>query len=226
MNKRLAALDEIMGRPDFWDDPKNAQTIGQERTQLNDKLATFCALEDEGEEIALLLEMALDENDESQQPELSAKINALTRALDLYEVKRTLSGPHDQANAIIDIHAGAGGTESQDWAQMLMRMYLRYADRSNFKTQIVDMLDGDEAGIKSVTFTMAGPFAFGLMRSEVGIHRLVRISPFDSQSRRHTSFVSVYVTPEVTDDIVIEINEKDLRIDTYRASGAGGQHVN
>ncbi len=215
-----------MGRSDFWDDPKNAQTVGQERTQLNDKLQVWTDLESEGEDLAVLMELALDENDESQEPELKAKIGDLTRDLDLYEVKRTLSGVHDAGNAIVDIHAGAGGTESQDWASMLLRMYLRYADRNRFKTQMVDYLDGDEAGLKSATFTMAGPYAFGLMRSEVGIHRLVRISPFDSQSRRHTSFASVFVTPDVADDIVIEINDKDLRIDTYRASGAGGQHVN
>ena len=226
MNKRLAELDEIMGQANFWDDPKEAQAVSQERTRLGDKLGAWNALDNEGEEISLLLDMALEENDESQEPELSNKIKALSHALDLYEVKRTLSGAHDSSNAIVDIHAGAGGTESQDWAQMLMRMYLRYADRNGFKTQIVDMLDGDEAGIKSVTFTMAGSYAFGLMRSEVGIHRLVRISPFDSQSRRHTSFASVYVTPDVDEDIVIDINDKDLRIDTYRASGAGGQHVN
>ena len=226
MNARLAELDATMGSPDFWNDQKTAQAVSQERTQLSDKLKAWSDLESEGEEISLLLDMALEENDESQEGDLAGKIGDLTKALDLYEVKRTLSGPHDAGNAIVDIHAGAGGTESQDWAQILLRMYLRYADRNNFKVEIVDQLDGEEAGIKSVTFTVAGPYAFGLFRSEVGIHRLVRISPFDSQSRRHTSFASVFVTPEVTDDIVIEINDKDLRIDTYRASGAGGQHVN
>lgn len=215
-----------MGAPDFWDDPKNAQSVGQERTQLSDKLEAWQELETQGEELSLLLDMALEEKDESQQAELEEKAAALSKALDLYEVKRTLSGPHDAGNAIVDIHAGAGGTESQDWAQILLRMYLRYADRNSFKTQIVDQLDGEEAGLKSVTFTVSGPYAFGLLRSEVGIHRLVRISPFDSQSRRHTSFASVYVSPDVDDNIVIEINDKDIRIDTYRASGAGGQHVN
>ena len=215
-----------MGQPSFWDDPKSAQAISQERTQLSDKLDAWTSLENEGEEISLLLDMALEENDESQEAELLAKADLLTKDLDLYEIKRTLSGAHDAGNAIVDIHAGAGGTESQDWASILLRMYLRYAERSGLKAQIVDQLDGEEAGIKSVTFTLSGPYAFGLMRSEVGIHRLVRISPFDSQSRRHTSFASVYVTPEVDDDIVIEINDKDIRIDTYRASGAGGQHVN
>ncbi len=226
MKNRLGELDEVMGRSDFWDDPKNAQAVGQERTQLSDKLQAWNDLENEGEEIAILLDLAMEEGDESQEPEISGKITGLTKALDLYEVKRTLSGPHDSGNAIVDIHAGAGGTESQDWASMLLRMYLRYCDRNGFKTQMVDYLDGDEAGLKSATFTVAGPYAFGLFRSEVGIHRLVRISPFDSQSRRHTSFASVFVTPDVADDIVIEINDKDLRIDTYRASGAGGQHVN
>jgi peptide chain release factor 2 len=226
MNKRLAELDEIMGQANFWDDPKGAQAVSQERTRLGDKLSAWNALDNEGEEISLLLDMALEEGDESQVPELGNKIKALSHALDLYEVKRTLSGAHDSSNAIVDIHAGAGGTESQDWAQMLMRMYLRYADRNGFKTQIVDMLDGDEAGIKSVTFTVAGSHAFGLMRSEVGIHRLVRISPFDSSGRRHTSFASCDVMPELDDDNLIEINPDDLKVDTYRSSGAGGQHVN
>jgi peptide chain release factor 2 len=173
-----------------------------------------------------LLELALEENDESQSRDISEQIDALKADLAQYEIRRTLSEPNDSNDAIMDIHAGAGGTEAQDWAQMLLRMYLRYADRNNFKTQIIDRLDGDEAGLKSVTLTIAGPYAYGLLRTEVGIHRLVRISPFDSQSRRHTSFASVFVTPEIDDDIVIEINEKDIRVDTYRASGSGGQHVN
>jgi peptide chain release factor 2 len=215
-----------MGQSGFWDDPKAAQATGQERTQLQAKLQAWTDLESQGEEIGLLLDMALEENDESQEADLRSRIEELARALDIYEVRRTLSGPHDGAGAIVDINAGAGGTEAQDWAQILLRMYLRYADRSRLTARIVDQLDGDEAGLKSVTFTLAGAYAFGLMRSEVGIHRLVRISPFDAQSRRHTSFASVFVTPDVADDIVIEINDKDLRVDTYRASGAGGQHVN
>ena len=226
MNRRLDELDETMGRAGFWDDPKSAQAVGQERTQLNEKIQAWTVLESQGEEISLLLDMALEENDESQGADLKARIDELTRALDLYEVRRTLGGPHDEAGAIVEINAGAGGTEAQDWAQILLRMYLRYADRHRFAARIVDLLDGEEAGLKSVTFILSGSYAFGLMRSEVGIHRLVRISPFDAQSRRHTSFASVFVTPEVADDIVIEINDKDLRVDTYRASGAGGQHVN
>jgi peptide chain release factor 2 len=226
LNRRLGELDEAMGQAGFWDDPKSAQAVGQERNQIQARLGSWTALESQGEEIGLLLDMALEENDESQEADLRSRIDDLTRALDLYEVQRTLGGPHDAAGAIVDLNAGAGGTEAQDWTQILLRMYLRYADRNNLSARIVDQLEGEEAGFKSVTFTLAGPYAFGLMRSEVGIHRLVRISPFDAQSRRHTSFASVFVTPDVADDIVIEINDKDLRVDTYRASGAGGQHVN
>jgi peptide chain release factor 2 len=215
-----------MGRPDFWEAPQRAQQVGQEQTRLGERLSAWRRLESEGEDLSLLLDLAIDENDESQFGDISQKITSLTEELDLYEIRRTLSEPNDPNNAIMDIHAGAGGTEAQDWAQILLRMYTRYADRNHFKVQIVDLIDGDEAGIKSVTLTIAGPYAYGLLRAEAGIHRLVRISPFDSQSRRHTSFASVFVTPEVNDDIVIEINDKDLRIDTYRASGSGGQHVN
>jgi peptide chain release factor 2 len=215
-----------MSRPNFWESPQTAQEVGQEHMRLGEKLSAWKVLEDAGEELSLLLDMAIDEDDESQGDEITEKLNSLTEQLDLYEVRRTLSEPNDANNAIMDIHAGAGGTEAQDWAQMLLRMYLRYADRNKFKVQIIDSLDGEEAGLKSITLTISGPYAFGLLRTEVGIHRLVRISPFDSQSRRHTSFASVFVTPEVNDDIVIEINDKDIRIDTYRASGSGGQHVN
>jgi peptide chain release factor 2 len=222
----MTELNEQMGRPDFWDDPKNAQAVGQEQTRLSDKLSAWTKLDTDGEELALLLDFALEENDESQFEDISSQIASLTSELDGYEIRRTLSEPNDFNNAIMDIHAGAGGTEAQDWAQMLLRMYLMYSDRNNFRTQILDRLEGDEAGLKSVTLTISGPYAYGLLRTEVGIHRLVRISPFDSQSRRHTSFASVFVTPEIDDDIVVEINDKDLRIDTYRASGSGGQHVN
>jgi peptide chain release factor 2 len=226
LKARLNELNEQMGQPHFWNDPKTAQALGKEHTKLTDKLNSWQKLDSEGEDLALLLDLALEENDESQCSDIIELIDNLKSDLDLYEIRRTLSEPNDPNDAIMDIHAGAGGTEAQDWAQMLLRMYLRYADRNHFKTQIIDKLDGEEAGLKSVTLTISGPYAYGLLRTEVGIHRLVRISPFDSQSRRHTSFASVFVTPEIDDDIVIDINEKDLRIDTYRASGAGGQHVN
>jgi peptide chain release factor 2 len=215
-----------MQRPDFWADPTTAQAVGQERTRLEEQLRFWKNLSESASDLTVLFELALEENDESLTSEIQDKLNSFTRELDVYETRRILSGEMDFNNAIVEIHAGAGGTEAMDWVSMLYRMYLRYADRSKFKYQELDRLDGEEAGIKSVTFFLEGPYAYGLMRSEVGIHRLVRISPFDSNSRRHTSFASVFVTPEINDNIVIEINEKDLRIDVYRASGAGGQHIN
>jgi peptide chain release factor 2 len=215
-----------MQRPGFWEDQKAAQAVSQERTRLVERLAVWRSLEGSAEDLSVLLELALEEADESQCDDIGRRVEAFSRELELYEARRTLSGPMDYNDAILDIHAGAGGTESQDWAEMLLRMYLRYADRCGFTTQLVDRLDGEEAGVKSVTLTVSGPYAYGMLQTEAGIHRLVRISPFDSQSRRHTSFASVFVTPEVADDIVVELNDKDIRVDTYRAGGPGGQHVN
>ena len=215
-----------MAKPDFWDDTAAAQEVGRERTSLSYRLEAWNSLEEALEEIQILLELALEEEDEETGREIEEKTEALEERLDEFEVKRTLSGKLDANNAIADIHAGAGGTEAQDWAEMLFRMYTRWADRNGFTVKILDFLEGEEAGLKSVTFTVTGEFAYGLMRPEIGIHRLVRISPYDASNRRHTSFASLFVVPEVADDIVIEINEKDLRVDTYRASGAGGQHVN
>jgi peptide chain release factor 2 len=215
-----------MVAPGFWDDPKSAQASAQERTGIEERLDVWRRLEDSASELSLLLELALEESDESQCDDIQKRVESFSGELELYEARRTLSGPLDRNDAIVDIHAGAGGTESQDWAEMLLRMYLRYVDRRGFAARIVDRLDGEEAGLKSVTFTVGGPYAYGLLQAEAGIHRLVRISPFDSQSRRHTSFASVFVTPEVADDIVVELNEKDIRVDIYRSSGAGGQHVN
>lgn len=226
MRAALEEYDKIMAKPDFWGDTLKAQDAGRERTVVSDRLQAWLDLEEAFEEIEVLLELAQEEEDEETSREVKAKVNQLEKRLDEFEVKRMLSGTHDHSNAIVDIHAGAGGTEAQDWAEMLLRMYFRWSDRNGFSTQIVDMLEGEEAGLKSVTFTMSGPYAYGLMRPEIGIHRLVRISPFDASNRRHTSFASVFVVPEIEDDIVIEIAEKDLRVDTYRASGAGGQHVN
>jgi peptide chain release factor 2 len=226
MDLRLSALNSSMEQPGFWDDPQNAQAIGQERTRLEEKLSIWRRLESQAEDLNLLLDLALEENDETQSEDIRLRLENYSRDLEQYETRRILSGPMDYNNAIIDIHAGAGGTESQDWTSMLLRMYMRYADRNKFSLKIIDKLDGEEAGIKSVTFEVSGPYAYGLLSAEAGIHRLVRISPFDSQSKRHTSFASVFVTPEVDDDIVIEINDKDIRVDTFRASGSGGQHVN
>ncbi len=215
-----------MSKPGFWDDPESAQKVTRERNSLAARVAVLTSLENDLEEVEVLLDLALEEDDEETGKEALKKAAALDEALNRFEIERMLSGPQDFNNAIMDINAGAGGTEAQDWAEMLLRMYLRWVDRQGFKAKIVDSLEGDEAGIKSITFTVTGPYAYGLLKPEIGVHRLVRISPFDANSRRHTSFASVFVTPEIDDDIVIEINEKDLRVDTYRASGAGGQHVN
>lgn len=222
----MAELDKLMVAPDFWSDTEAAREVTVERNTLDARAKAMESLAEELEEIQILLELAAEEEDEETGGEVMSKLEDLTEALDKFEVERMLAGPHDLNNAIVDINAGAGGTEAQDWVEMLLRMYLRWVDRQGFKAQVVDSLEGDEAGIKSVTFTVTGQYAYGLLRSEVGIHRLVRISPFDSSSRRHTSFASVLVTPEADEDIVIEIDDKDLRVDTYRASGAGGQHVN
>jgi peptide chain release factor 2 len=174
----------------------------------------------------MLLEMAIEEKDQDVQKEVAASISGLVGRIDQVELECMFSGEHDLSNAMLTIHAGAGGTEAQDWVEMLMRMYLRWAEDRGFGTSILDYLPGDEAGVKSVTIMIKGRHAYGLLRAEVGIHRLVRISPFDASGRRHTSFASVMVMPELDDAIEVDINEKDLRIDTYRASGAGGQHVN
>ncbi len=210
--------------PGFWDDQKAAEAQMKKVKGLQQWIAGYNEIKTLSDELQLAFDFYKD--DLVTEEEINEAYAKASVSIDELELKNMLRDEADQMDCVLKINSGAGGTESQDWANMLMRMYLRYADRNGFKTQIVDLLDGDEAGIKSVTFTVAGSHAFGLLRSEVGIHRLVRISPFDSQSRRHTSFASVYVTPDVDDDIVIEINDKDLRIDTYRASGAGGQHVN
>ncbi len=172
------------------------------------------------------MEMAADANDQKELMAVDKESRMFEKAVQTLELKGLLSAPEDPKNAILTIHPGAGGTESQDWAQMLMRMYLRWSELNKFKTEIMDQLPGEEAGIKSVTIEIKGPYAFGYLKAEVGVHRLVRVSPFDSNGRRHTSFASVFVLPEIDDDVEIEINSNDLRIDTYRASGAGGQHVN
>ena len=181
---------------------------------------------DDLEELKMLLEMAMEEGDQSVEQEVALQLESFDDALGVTELECMFSGEHDANNAIISIHAGAGGTEAQDWVDMMLRMYLRWAETHSFKTEFLDYLPGDEAGVKSVTVIFKGRWAYGYLRSELGVHRLVRISPFDTSGRRHTSFASVMVLPELDDNIEIDIEEKDLRIDTYRASGAGGQHVN
>lgn len=198
----------------------------REHGQLQDVIQTWEKNWDELEETELLLEMATEEQDGDAEQEVAANLASLEKTIALAELECMFSGEHDNANAIIAIHAGAGGTEAQDWVEILMRMYLRWGENKGFKTDILDHLPGDEAGTKSVTIIFKGRHAFGYLRSEVGIHRLVRISPFDTSGRRHTSFASVMVMPELDNTVNVDIADKDLRIDTYRASGAGGQHVN
>ncbi len=214
-----------MLQPGFWDS-KESRKVLQERSILISGREAMEELEEQYEELGLLLEMAEEEQDDSVIAEVRDGAGELEKAIAKAELARLLAGEHDANNAIITIHAGAGGTEAQDWADMLLRMYLRWCERRGFKVDMLDLMPGEEAGIKGATFMVEGPFAYGYLKSEAGVHRLVRISPFDASGRRHTSFASVFVVPELDDNIEIEINEKDLRIDTYRASGAGGQHVN
>jgi len=198
----------------------------KEQAKLKSILNEWKSLSSEVEEAEILSELSYEENDEKTGFEVQVKISALYKQVERLEFKRMLGKPEDPNNAIISINSGAGGTEAQDWTEMLLRMYLRYCEINKFDTQMLDYQPGDDAGVKSCTFMAKGSYAYGYLKGESGVHRLVRISPFDSNKRRHTSFSSVYVTPEIEDDIDIEIDEKDLRVDTYRASGAGGQHVN
>lgn len=213
-------------KADFWDDQGNARAVLQEKTKYDEKLGNWKYFVNQIDDIENLWEIALQEKDEQVLADLNDELEALNSRVQQEELKMMLSSEQDPMNAIISIHAGAGGTEAQDWVEMLLRMYLRWAERRGFATKIIDTLPGDEAGVKSVTFTLEGEYAYGYAKAEIGIHRLVRISPFDAGGRRHTSFASVFVYPEVDDDIKIEIDEKELRIDTFRAGGKGGQHVN
>ncbi|MBN2331902.1 MAG: peptide chain release factor 2 [Deltaproteobacteria bacterium] len=226
LEKRLGEIERISAREDFWQDQQQATEILKERTALTQEKERWQQVEHELEEITLLAELLKEEEDAEGAAELKQRLSSLEKSFSLIELEKMMAAEHDRRNAIVSINAGAGGTEAQDWAEMLLRMYLRWAEKRSWKTEIVDILAMDEGGIKSATFTVSGDYVYGNFRSEIGIHRLVRISPFDAGSRRHTSFASVFVFPEIDDDVQIEINDKDLRIDTYRASGAGGQHVN
>jgi peptide chain release factor 2 len=209
-----------------WDDPARAQALGRERAQLERVVHTLGKLGQRLRDAGDLLEMADDEGDEDTAAAVRADLDGAEQALADLEFQRMFSGEMDEANAFVDIQAGSGGTEAQDWAEMLLRMYLRWGERHDFETELIEASAGEVAGIKSATVRFTGDYAYGWLRTETGVHRLVRKSPFDSGNRRHTSFASVFVSPEVDDDIDIEINPADLRVDTYRASGAGGQHVN
>jgi peptide chain release factor 2 len=222
-----AELDRIEGRvsePEFWKDQSDAQKLLQRRSRLEEELALAESLSRRVDDLGVLFEWAAA--GEPVENDLLKGVDEFQRDVELAETRKMLGGVHDRRNAIVTIHPGAGGTESQDWAEMLLKMYVRWTDRRGFKRELIDYQPGEEAGIKSATMTVAGDYAFGLLSAEAGVHRLVRISPFDQAARRHTSFASVFVWPELPDDIDIDIPEKDLRIDTYRSSGAGGQHVN
>jgi peptide chain release factor 2 len=222
---RLAAIDAEMASPAFWDDNRRAQELIRERTELARVVARSAELVTQASDLGVLLELAAEAGDDSLEAEIGEGAAKLRRELDEFELKIMLSGPHDGKAAILSIHPGAGGTESQDWAQMLMRMYLRWCERSGFKAEVVDLLPGEEAGIKSATVEVTGDYAYGYLKGEAGVHRLIRISPFDASSRRQTSFASVAVTPEV-DDVEVSIREDELRVDVFRSSGPGGQGVN
>jgi len=223
---RLSEIQEMENDQDFWNDATNAAKIQKEKTQLGRKLEKFTLANDAVLDATELYDMAKEENDEESIQALYDDASALEDSIRNMEIEVLLSGESDANNAILSIHPGAGGTESQDWAEMLLRMYKRWAERRDFKVEILDYQKGDEAGIKDVSIIIKGENAYGYLKVENGIHRLVRISPFDSNAKRHTSFSSVMVSPEIDDDIDIVIEDKDIRIDTYRASGAGGQHVN
>lgn len=220
----LESLNNQLSSPEVWKDQKKTQNLQQRKKQLERNIQLFSNLSDKKEEIEVLLE--LGEEGEDIQADLQSSLQDFGEFLSKVELQTLFSDPDDPRNAILTIHPGAGGTESQDWSQILLRMYIRYAERKGHKSEMLDYQPGEEAGIKSVTVRIVGDYAFGNLRQETGIHRLVRISPFDANKRRHTSFSAVFVYPEVEDDIEIEINPEELRIDTYRASGSGGQHVN
>ncbi len=226
LQKRLEQIEQMQQEPEFWSDSEKAAKTSQEKTRLERTLEKFKAAKDALDDAKEYFDLAKSEGDEETLEMLYDEAKNLKEHIQALEIAIMLSGEHDSANAIVTIHPGAGGTESQDWASMLYRMYLRWAERHGFKVEVLDYQPGDEAGIKDVSFIIKGENAYGYLKVENGIHRLVRISPFDANAKRHTSFTSVMVSPEIDDDIDIEIEEKDLRVDTYRASGAGGQHVN
>ena len=224
--ERIAELSRYMEAPDFWDDPERSQKMTKELKSLEDTVKSYTTLSTQYDDISELIEMGYEENDPEVIPVIQESLDEFTTNLEALRLSTLLNGEYDKNNAIIRLNAGAGGTEACDWSGMLYRMYTRYADRNGFSVEVLDMLDGDEAGIKSVTFQVNGENAYGYLKSEKGVHRLVRISPFNAAGKRQTSFVSCDVMPEIEEDLDVEINDDDLRIDTYRSSGAGGQHIN
>jgi peptide chain release factor 2 len=216
----------MIARDGFWDNPEETKPILKERTSLSNKVEKFKKLSEDLEETQILLDLAIDESDKDVLAEVSEQFRGLDQRIANLSLELMLDGEDDGKNAILSINAGAGGTEAQDWAEMLFRMYTRWVERRGYKFELIDYQPGEEAGIKSATFTAGGDNAFGYLKSEIGVHRLVRISPFNASGKRHTSFASVFVYPELDQEIVVDIEDKDLRVDVFRASGAGGQHVN
>ena len=226
LKEELAKLDEQTMQPGFWEDQEKAQKVMKSKKSIEDKLGELDRLNTSLEDLKVMIEMAEEADDEETALEAKSEKETLEKDLENLMLKTLLNEKYDENNAIISIHAGSGGTEAMDWAEMLLRMYLRWCEKRGFKAKIMDMNDDTEAGIKSATVFVEGDYAYGYLKNEKGVHRLVRISPFDSSARRHTSFASLDVTPEIEYDTTVEINPEDLRIDTYRSSGAGGQHVN
>ena len=224
--KEIEMLDQKVGAPDFWNDNETAQKTLQKRAQLQAGVNLWKNLAKENEDLEAMILLLEEDEDDSMVSECETLTAELERKLEQAELKAMLAGESDPNNALLAINSGAGGTESQDWAEMLLRMYLRWGERSGYKTEVLDMQYGEEAGIKSATINFTGDYAYGYLKAEIGVHRLVRISPFDSNKRRHTSFASVFVYPEVAEDIAVEVRDDDLKIDVYRASGPGGQGVN
>ena len=227
-NKKLKVeeIEAIMEEPDFWDSPEKSQGYVRELKTLKDTISEYESIRQQYEDLLAFIEMGYEENDAGLIPEIEKELNDFVDKFEELRLETLLSGPYDKDNAILTLHAGAGGTESCDWASMLCRMYQRWAEKKGYRVEMLDFLDGDEAGYKSVTLQISGTNAYGYLKSEHGVHRLVRISPFNAAGKRQTSFVSCDVMPDIEEDVDVEINEEDLRIDTYRSSGAGGQHVN
>ncbi len=226
LRERLEALESETARPDLWEDREAAEKLLREKRIVEREVEFYEALGSTLEDAEVLLELAREADDRQTRAEALEKLEEAARALEDAEFRQMLGGENDASNAIVSINSGAGGTDACDWAEMLMRMYLRWAERHGYQTEMIDEQAGEEAGLRGATFTVKGDFAFGYLKAEDGVHRLVRISPFDSQARRHTAFASVTVAPEIDDTIEVDLDENDVRVDTYRASGAGGQHVN
>jgi len=222
----LAEIETIISKDGFWDTPEDTKPILKERTLISNKIDSFKKLWGDLEETQILLDLAVEESDEEALGEVTQQTGTLDQKISQLSLDLMLDGKDDSRNAIVSINAGAGGTEAQDWAEMLFRMYSRWVERKGYKSELIDFQPGDEAGIKGVTFTAGGENAFGYLKSETGVHRLVRISPFNASGKRHTSFASVFVYPELDSEITVDVDDKDIRVDVYRASGAGGQHVN